>query len=78
MVRLSCPSSGGGYHTEFVAANNVARITEAGVNSQWHGIRSIVRLFDGGLLECDEPADTVRKLVDAELAAIARATGATP
>ena len=53
MLRLTTPNSSG-YETHYVAPANIARITEAGVSSQWHGIRSFVRLFDGAVLECSE------------------------
>ena len=64
MIRLTTPTSSG-YITEYVAAANVARITEADAASQWHGIRSIVRLLDGGVIECNETADSIRKMVEA-------------
>ena len=65
MICLTTPISSG-YITHYVSAQNIARITEAGTSSQWHGIRSIVRLHDGGLLECSETADEIYKAVDKE------------
>jgi hypothetical protein len=62
MIRLTSPTSSG-YETHYVAADNIARITEAGVSSQWHGIRSFVRLFDGAMLECSEVASDISKQV---------------
>ena len=37
----------------------IASITEAGPSSQWHGIRCIVKTFDGKIIECRESADDV-------------------
>lgn len=34
----------------------IASVTEAGASSQWHGICSIVRTFDGQVLEVRERA----------------------
>lgn len=66
MIRLTCPNSSG-YTTHYVSPQNIARVTEAGVHSQWHGIRSFVRTFDGAVLECSETAHEIN-------AAIAKAT----
>ena len=60
MIRLTSPNSSG-YETHYVAPAAIARITEAGVSSQWHGIRSIVKLFDGTTLECSEVACDIAK-----------------
>lgn len=38
----------------WVAAEAIARITEAGVSSQWHGVMAIVKLFDGTTIEARE------------------------
>lgn len=62
MIRLTTPNSSG-YETHYVSPANIARITEAGVSSQWHGIRSFVRLFDGAVLECSEVASDISKQV---------------
>ena len=61
MIKLSKP---GGSHTH-VAAANIAPVTPAGPNGQ--GIRSYVRLFDGGSIECADDADEVAAMVDHEL-----------
>jgi hypothetical protein len=60
MIRLTSPHSSG-YETHFVAPTAIARVTEAGVSSQWHGIRSYVKLFDGTTLECSEVASDIAK-----------------
>lgn len=65
MLRLTTPNSSG-YETHYVAPANIARITEAGVSSQWHGIRSFVRLFDGAVLECSGAAADIAAQVAAE------------
>lgn len=58
MIRLTTPSA-----AHYVSTENIARITEAGASSQWHGIRAFVKLFDGTTLECCESADQIAKLV---------------
>lgn len=58
MITLTTPNSSG-YTTHYVAKENIARITEAGTSSQWHGIRSYVKLFDGTTLECSETASYI-------------------
>lgn len=41
----------------------IARITEAGVSSQWHGICSVIYTFDGKVIECrDGMADVLSRL----------------
>lgn len=65
MICLTTTTSNG-YVKHYVSAQNIARITEADTSSQWHGIRSVVRLHDGGLLECGETADAIYKAVEKE------------
>ena len=67
MIRVTSPTSSG-YTTHYLALKTIARVTETGVSSQWHGIRSIVKTFDGQTLECSETAHEIN-------AAIARAEG---
>lgn len=43
----------------YLAPNNIARITEAGASSQWHGIRAFVKTHDGTTLEVSETADQI-------------------
>lgn len=50
----------------YLAAHAIATITEAGPSSQWHGIRSIVRTFDGRVLEARETAGEVSAAVEKE------------
>lgn len=50
----------------YVAAENVARVTEASTSSRWHGIRSIVRLFDGAVIECIQDAHDVAQWVESD------------
>ena len=61
MIRLTTPTSSGNT-THYVSPQNIARVTEAGASSAWHGIRSYVRTFDGAVLECSE---TVQEIFDA-------------
>lgn len=44
-------------HRQYVSAGAIARIVQAGASSQWHGIRSLVHLFDGGVIESRNTAD---------------------
>lgn len=55
--------------TRYVAAENVARIDQAGASSQWHGIKSFVRTYDGCVIECQQDADAVARMVEAEMLA---------
>lgn len=49
----------------YIAASNIASINVAATSSQWHGVRSIVHLFDGGLIECQQEArDIAGQLAD--------------
>jgi len=63
MIKLTSPTSYGST-THYVAPANICRITEAGASSQWHGIRSIVRLFDGTTLECSEGVKDIYAAVE--------------
>lgn len=58
MFKLTKPDGRAAY----VAPAAVASIDEACASSAWHGIRCIVRLFDGKVIECQEDAATVAKL----------------
>jgi len=47
----------------YLAPSAVASVTEAGVSSQWHGIRAYVKTFDGQMIEVrEEAADIAREL----------------
>lgn len=50
--------------THYLAASAIARVTEAGASSQWHGIRAYVKLFDGTTIEAQETADDIRARVE--------------
>lgn len=50
---------------QYVSAGAIAQITEAGASSQWHGIRSIVRLFDGRVIESRDSADELAAAINA-------------
>lgn len=49
----------------YLAPDAIARITEAGKSSQWHGIRSIVTTFDKQTLEVKDRADDITKAIAA-------------
>ena len=55
MIRLT--ERNGQIH--YVAPQNIARVTEAGVSSRWHGIRAYVRTRDGLTIEASEEADDI-------------------
>ena len=44
----------------------IARVTEAGASSQWHGIKSIVKCFDGQVIECGASAKDVARVIEAQ------------
>lgn len=58
MIQLTTPTSSG-HTTHYVSPRNISRVTEAGASSEWHGIRSYVRTFDGAVLECRETAQEI-------------------
>ena len=62
MITLHTRTSSGCI-THHVNPKAIARITEARPSSQWHGIRAIVKLFDGEILEVEETAGAVMSLV---------------
>ncbi|KPM65552.1 hypothetical protein HB13667_11575 [Pseudomonas putida] len=43
----------------YLAPAAIAVVTEASASSQWHGIRAIVRTFDGQVLEVREQASDI-------------------
>ena len=60
MIKLTTTGSSG-LRSQYVAATNVARITDAGPNC--HGIRSYVQLFTGQTLDCAETAVEINDLI---------------
>lgn len=60
MIELRDPN--GARH--IVSAAAIARIVEAGPSSQWHGIRSVVHLFDGKVIEVQEECALIRRLIE--------------
>lgn len=46
-------------HRHYLAPAAIASISEAGVSSQWHGIRSYVRMFDGRTIEARDTVDEI-------------------
>jgi hypothetical protein len=58
MIKLT-DSSG---HDVYLAPQNISRINEAAMASQWHGVRSIVRTFDGAVIECQQDAIKIAQL----------------
>ncbi|MGO3542327.1 MAG: hypothetical protein ACTIOG_07470 [Pseudomonas helleri] len=63
MIKLT---NSNGYDLYF-APDAIASVQEAGTSSQWHGICSIVRTFDGQVLEVRQRADdVVRQISEAK------------
>ena len=52
-------------YPEYVHHGSIVRITVAGTASQWHGIRSIVRTHDGGVIESTDSAETLLRAIEA-------------
>lgn len=50
----------------YVSPSAIASITEAGASSQWHGVKAIVRLFDGRVIEASETAQEIAALAAAK------------
>jgi hypothetical protein len=63
-----------GGRTHYLAVAAVARVTEAGTSSQWHGIRAHVKLFDGSTIEATDTADAIARM----LSAASKPSGDTP
>lgn len=63
MIMLTTQTSSG-YIKHYVAISNISRITEADPSSQWHGIRSYVKTFDGETLECSERAEEIYAMIN--------------
>lgn len=53
--------------TLYIAAAAIASVKETGASSQWHGIRSIVKEFDGTIHECQETATEILFQIEEEL-----------
>jgi hypothetical protein len=65
MIELTSRTSSG-TTKHYVSASAIARISEAGTSSQWHGIRAYVTLFDGQKLEVEQQASEINKLIEKE------------
>lgn len=52
MIKLTSPNG----NNHYLAPTAIARVSEAGTSSQWHGICAIVHTFDGQTLEVRERA----------------------
>ncbi|WP_034388265.1 hypothetical protein [Comamonas composti] len=46
-----------------LSPDGIIRIEEAGVSSQWHGIRCYIKTFDGAIIECQQSVQEVQKLL---------------
>ena len=57
--------------THYVAPSAIAKISEASVSSQWHGIRCIVKCFDGSVIEAGDSADQIALAIAQREASIA-------
>jgi hypothetical protein len=50
----------------FLAASAVAEVIEAGVSSQWHGVKAYIRTFDGRTIEVRESASDIARMLRKE------------
>lgn len=51
--------------TILINPDGILKIEEAGASSQWHGIKSFVKLFDGTTIECSNDVKYIqRKLME--------------
>ena len=66
MIKLTSRTSSGD-RTHYIQPDAIARMTEAGASSQWHGIRTIVKTFDGDVLEVSEDIQHIVKMLQQEL-----------
>ena len=55
----SCP------HTEYVSTGAIASVKETATSSQWHGIRSRIKLFDGEVIESGDDAAYIVRMIEA-------------
>ena len=55
--------------THFVAPEAISKVAEAAASSQWHGIRSYVKTFDGETIESQLSAADIAMAVENALAA---------
>ena len=62
MIKLTDSS---GYDV-YLAPQNISMINDTAMASQWHGIRSIVRTFDGAVIECQQDATKVAKMASGQ------------
>jgi hypothetical protein len=46
-------------HAHYLAPEAIARVTQTGASSQWHGIRAIVKTFDLQTIEAQETAEAI-------------------
>lgn len=51
----------------YLAVKAIAQVSEAGPSSQWHGIRSLVKTFDGKTIESSETAFDIAQKVQGVL-----------
>ena len=49
----------------YIAVDNIAHFQEAATSSQWHGIRSIVKLFDGTTIEAQDSCERILAAINA-------------
>lgn len=61
MIKLSDADGG----VVYLAPSAIAQIHQAGTSSQWHGIRSHIKTFDGKSLSVRESADEIAAAVAA-------------
>lgn len=45
----------------YLAPSAIAEVWEAGASSQWHGIRALIKTFDGRTIEVRETASEIAR-----------------
>lgn len=53
--------------SHYLAASAIAQISDTDAASQYRGIRSVIKTFDGDRIESNEPASVIAAQVDEEL-----------
>lgn len=59
MIEVRTPSG----RLEYIHPNAIARISVASTSNQWHGIHSIIRTFDGAVIESSDKVDYLLKMI---------------
>ena len=61
---ISIRDVGGRYH--YLSAKAIASVSQPSTSSAWHGIRAIVKLFDGTVLESTDDYANIARQIEAD------------